>query len=79
MRTLDRTLGALSDPTRSARDTDARRLEPPLPSGDSAGEEDLVQTAKMIRNGRRGDAVASFLAGVGLPPEVIDGMKESPE
>jgi hypothetical protein len=50
-----------------------------FPSGDSAGEEELVQTAEMIRHSRRGDAVASFLAGVGLPPEVIDGMKKSPE
>jgi pimeloyl-ACP methyl ester carboxylesterase len=50
-------------------------LEPPLPSGDGAGEEELVQTAEMIRNGRRGDAVASFLAGVGLPPRWVDGMK----
>ena len=33
----------------------------------------------MIRTGRRGDAVASFLAGVELPPEAVVGMRQSPE
>jgi pimeloyl-ACP methyl ester carboxylesterase len=54
-------------------------LEPPLPSGDGAGDEELAQTEEMIRSGRGGDAVASFLAGVGLPPEAVDGMRQSPE
>jgi len=51
-------------------------LEPPLPSGDGAS---LAQMGEMIRNGRRGDAVASFLAEVGLPPEAVEGMRQSPE
>jgi pimeloyl-ACP methyl ester carboxylesterase len=54
-------------------------LEPPLPSGAGAADDELAQTAEMIRTGRRGDAVASFLAGVGLPPEAVEGMKRSPE
>jgi pimeloyl-ACP methyl ester carboxylesterase len=52
-------------------------LEPPLPSGD--GDDELAQMGEMIRSGRRGDAVASFLAGVGLPPEAVEGMRRSPE
>jgi pimeloyl-ACP methyl ester carboxylesterase len=54
-------------------------LEPPLPTGEGAAQAELAQTAEMIRAGRRGDAVASFLAGVGLPPEAVEGMRQSPE
>jgi pimeloyl-ACP methyl ester carboxylesterase len=54
-------------------------LEPPLPSDDGTGEAELAETDEMIRTGRRGDAVASFLAGVGLPPEAVEGMRQSPE
>jgi pimeloyl-ACP methyl ester carboxylesterase len=63
---------------RGAEITKLVLLEPPLPSGDETGAE-LAQTAEMIRTGRRGDAVASFLAGVGLPPEAVEGMRHSPE
>jgi pimeloyl-ACP methyl ester carboxylesterase len=54
-------------------------LEPPLPSGDGTGEAELKETGEMIRTGHRGDAVASFLAGVGLPHEAVEGMRQSPE
>lgn len=54
-------------------------LEPPLPSGDGDGDAELEQTSEMIRTDRRGDAVTSFLADIGLPPEVIEEMKQSPE
>ena len=54
-------------------------LEPPLPSGDGAGEDDLARTDELIRRGRRGDAVASFLAGVGLPTEAVAEVRQSPE
>jgi hypothetical protein len=54
-------------------------LEPALPAGDGAAEAELAETADMIRTGRRGDAVASSLAGVGLPPEAVEGMRQSPE
>ena len=33
----------------------------------------------MIRSGGRGKAVASFLEGIGLPAEAIEGMRQSPE
>jgi pimeloyl-ACP methyl ester carboxylesterase len=64
---------------RGAKVTKLVLLEPPLPTGDGAAEAELAQTAQMIRTGRRGDAVASFLAGVGLPPEAVEGMRQSPE
>jgi pimeloyl-ACP methyl ester carboxylesterase len=54
-------------------------LEPPLPTGDGAAEEELAKTAEMIRTGRRGDAVASFLTGIGLRSEAVDGMRQSPD
>jgi pimeloyl-ACP methyl ester carboxylesterase len=55
-------------------------LEPPLPSGvGGEAEAELELTAELIRTNRRGDAVASFLAGVGLPPEAVEGMQQSPE
>jgi pimeloyl-ACP methyl ester carboxylesterase len=53
-------------------------LEPPLPIGDGSASE-LAQTQALIGLGRRGDAVAAFLEGVGLPPEAIEGMRQSPE
>lgn len=54
-------------------------LEPPLPAEDGATQDDLAETAEMIRTGRRGEAVASFLTGVGLPPEAVEGMRRSRE
>ena len=54
-------------------------LEPPLPTGDGAAKDELAKTAEMIRTGRRGDAVASFLTGIGLPSEAVEGMRRSPE
>jgi pimeloyl-ACP methyl ester carboxylesterase len=54
-------------------------LEPPLPTGDGAAEEELAKTDEMIRTGRRGDAVALFLTGIGLPSEAVDGMRRSPD
>ncbi len=34
--------------------------------------------AALLAEGRRGDAVALFMGMVGLPPEMIDGMRQSP-
>ena len=64
---------------RGAAITQLVLLEPPLSSGDGASAEELARMGEMIRNGRRGDAVASFLAGVGLPPAAVEGMRQSPE
>ena len=70
---------AVEAAARGAGVTQLVLLEPPLPSGDDTGEAELKETDEMIRTGRRGDAVASFLTGVGLPDEAIEGMRQSPE
>jgi pimeloyl-ACP methyl ester carboxylesterase len=70
---------AVEAAARGAKITRLVLLEPPLPAGDGAAEAEQAETAEMIRTGRRGDAVASFLAGVGLPPEAVEGMRQSPE
>jgi hypothetical protein len=57
---------------RGAAITQLVLLESPLPATAPA-RRSLARTGQMIRNGRRGDAVASFLAGVGLPPEAVEG------
>lgn len=36
------------------------------------------QLDELLMNGRNGDAVALFMQFVGTPPEVIDGMRQSP-
>jgi pimeloyl-ACP methyl ester carboxylesterase len=75
--------GAVLGVEAAARDAEITKLallEPPLPSADGGeAEAELAQTAEMIRTSRRGDAVASFLAGVGLPPEAVEGMRQSAE
>ncbi len=54
-------------------------LEPPLPSGDgSDGARELAQLEALIEADRRGDAVELFLSGVGLEPEAVAGMRQSP-
>ena len=70
---------AVEAAARGAGITNLVLLEPPIPSGDGAAEAELAQTGEMIRTGRRGDAVASFLAGVGLPLDAVEGMRQSPE
>lgn len=70
---------AVEAAARGVRITTLLLLEPPLPSSEGTAEAELTQTAEMIRTGRRGDAIASFLADVGLPPETVEGMRQSPE
>lgn len=55
-------------------------FEPPL-DDDGDRQATLAETANMkdlIAAGRRGDAVESFMSGVGTPPEAIAGMRQSP-
>ena len=53
-------------------------LEPPLPSSDES-DESQAELTELLAAGRRGDAVARFLADVGLPPEAVEGMRQSPD
>jgi pimeloyl-ACP methyl ester carboxylesterase len=66
---------AVEAAARGAAITKLALLEPPLPTGAAS---ELEQTAELIRSGRRGDAVASFLEGI-VPQEAIEGMRQSPE
>ena len=56
--------------------------EPPFTSGKDEAREDFARYASriagLIEADQRSDAVAFFLAGM-LPPEMIEGMKQSPE
>jgi len=54
--------------------------EPPLmPEGARDGARQYTaDLAAALAEGRRGDAVALFLARVGMPPAAIDGMRGSP-
>ena len=45
---------------------------PPSPSGISG------EVAKLVITGRRGEAYEHWLRGIGLPAEMIDGMRNSP-
>jgi len=38
----------------------------------------LATLTDALANGRRGDAVAAFMTCVGMPPEQIDGVRQSP-
>lgn len=57
--------------------------EPPYgPGGDRGGHEfaeQRKQLGALIGRGRRGDAVAFFIAGAGAPPEAIEEMRGSPD
>jgi len=68
---------AVEAAARGAAVTKLVLLELPLPAGDGIAEAELARTAEMIRTVRRSDAVASFLAGVRLPPEAVEGMRRS--
>jgi pimeloyl-ACP methyl ester carboxylesterase len=57
-------------------------LEPPLPLDDeppAEPEPDLrAEVAELVAAGRRGDAVEHFNTGIGVPPEIVAGMREAP-
>lgn len=51
-------------------------LEPPLPEDDSVRPDPLtLELADLIAAGRRGDAVERFHRAIGVPEEIIDGMR----
>ncbi len=57
--------------------------EPPFNAGDDKAKRDFAEQRKrmdeLLGAGKRGDAVAFFISGTGAPPEMIEGMKQSPE
>jgi pimeloyl-ACP methyl ester carboxylesterase len=55
--------------------------EPPFqvdPDAPSRGQEYVSKLTGLLATGRRGDAMALFMSTVGLPQEVIAGMRHSP-
>jgi pimeloyl-ACP methyl ester carboxylesterase len=57
-------------------------LEPPLNEDDEASKREFAafreHLSGLLAAGRRGDAVAYFLAGM-VPPDVLEGMRGTPE
>jgi pimeloyl-ACP methyl ester carboxylesterase len=54
-------------------------LEPPIPLDDQPQEGDLgAEIAELVAGGRRGDAVEHFNRSIGVPEEMVSGMREQP-
>lgn len=52
-------------------------FEPP-PVGGGSEAELFKRLDELVRAGRRGEAVEAFQTAIGLPPEMVAGMRESP-
>jgi pimeloyl-ACP methyl ester carboxylesterase len=54
-------------------------LEPPLALDDEPDESDLgTEVAELVAAGRRGDAVEHFNKSIGVPEELLAGMRDAP-
>lgn len=53
--------------------------EPPYGQDERAFSEQRDRINQLVQTGKPGDAAASFLAGIGTPPQVLENMKRSPE
>jgi pimeloyl-ACP methyl ester carboxylesterase len=54
-------------------------LEPPVPLEDHQEEGDLgAEIAELVAAGRRGDAVEHFNRSIGVPEEMVSGMRDAP-
>jgi pimeloyl-ACP methyl ester carboxylesterase len=54
-------------------------LEPPIPLKDQPVEGDLgAEIAELVAKGRRGDAVEHFNRSIGVPEEMVAGMRDAP-
>jgi pimeloyl-ACP methyl ester carboxylesterase len=54
-------------------------LEPPIPLKDQPEEGDLgAEIAELVAAGRRGDAVEHFNRSIGVPEEMVAGMRDAP-
>jgi pimeloyl-ACP methyl ester carboxylesterase len=54
-------------------------LEPPIPLENQPEEGDLgAEIAELVAAGRRGDAVEHFNRGIGVPEEMVSGMRDAP-
>ena len=54
-------------------------LEPPIGDDDTHGPSDFTsELVRLVVAGRHSDAVEYFNAGIGVPPEMLDGMRSTP-
>jgi pimeloyl-ACP methyl ester carboxylesterase len=54
-------------------------LEPPIPLEDQPQDGDLgAEIAELVAQGRRGDAVEHFNRSIGVPEEMVAGMRDQP-
>jgi pimeloyl-ACP methyl ester carboxylesterase len=57
--------------------------EPPYGSSDDKDKREFAERKKrmseLVEKGKRGDAVAFFIAGMGTPPEAIEDMRKTPD
>jgi pimeloyl-ACP methyl ester carboxylesterase len=57
--------------------------EPPYGSSDDKAKQDFAEQRKglsqLIKDGKRGDAAAFFISSMGTPPEVLEGIRKSPD
>ena len=54
-------------------------FEPPIEVAGMPSQRDLsAELAELVAAGRRGDAVEHFQTAVGLPPEIVAGMRQAP-
>ena len=53
--------------------------EPPYGQDERDFNEQKERTQKLVQTGKPGDAAAFFLSAIGIPPQVLEDMKRSPE
>jgi pimeloyl-ACP methyl ester carboxylesterase len=57
--------------------------EPPYGSDDVKEKQDFAEQktrlGELIKEGKRGDAAAFFISGMGTPPDVLEGIRRSPD
>jgi pimeloyl-ACP methyl ester carboxylesterase len=57
-------------------------LEPPIETGGGGGAEQAAFTARLaelVAAGRRDAAVEHFMSGIGVPADIVDQMRDSPQ
>jgi pimeloyl-ACP methyl ester carboxylesterase len=69
---------AVEAAARGAAITKLTLFEPPIPEDESDPSAAAVRS-ELLEAGRRGEVVAQFLTGIGLPPDAIAGLRQSPE
>jgi pimeloyl-ACP methyl ester carboxylesterase len=53
-------------------------FEPPIGEDAVSPSQDTIELTKLMAEGRRSDTVERFMTGIGVPEQIIAGMKPSP-